>query len=88
MSHRDRKALLVTAALPASHPAHLVLKDQAEGNFFPRRHLFVTKEIKESQLCSVPQTAMTNNLFLTFTNTLLLPKTLEKSQYEKAYPFV
>lgn len=52
---RDRKALLVTAVLPTSHPAYLVLKEGGSRKLFSRRHLFVTKEVEDRQLCSVPQ---------------------------------
>lgn len=44
---RDRKALLVTAVLPTSHPACLVLKEGGSRKLFPRRHLFVIKEIED-----------------------------------------
>lgn len=52
---RDRKALLVTAVLPTSHPACLEPQEGGSRKLFPRRHLFVTKEVEDRQLCSVHQ---------------------------------
>lgn len=38
---------------PSSLPSAKERRQKA--GFFPRRHLFVTKEVEDIQLCSVPQ---------------------------------